>query len=456
MKSTIKARICAVCAVIAITLGSCGVPITDNDKIGSTEAPVNLSSSEDESKSDSEKDTDKDKDKEKEKDNDDEDDSEPDDDEESEDEDDPDEDDSKPKDTPTEGTATVHLVCAGDNLIHDNIYVDAQNDDGSYDFSKCYEPVRRLIEPADIAILNQETLVNDAFDPSTFPLFSTPTECGDAVVDLGFNVISMSNNHVLDKGAEGLISSLDYWDTKDVVHYGAYRDEDDADDIKTMEVNGVTFAFLGYMEHTNGIFLDDNGPGKVVYISEKSYIEDQVKRADKMADVVVVSCHFGTEIYNEINDMQVSFSNQLVEWGADLIIGTQAHALSTCTYLDKPDGGQAFVFYGLGNFFSTMYDADNEDGRYGKSLIGYLGDLDIVKDFSTGEITLENIKCIPVVSHYEGETWNSMWYNCRVYPWADYTDDMMKKHMMCWRSGVTKKTLENYIAYIPDEFLSIE
>lgn len=451
MNVSVKARLCAAAAVLALGLSSCGVPIIDNDKIGSTESPSERSSaaeSEDDAsgkESDSAAEDSKDGGDNASSGED-----------ESTDEPQQDSSETEISEQPTDGTATVHLVCAGDNLIHDNIYVDAQKDDGSYDFSPCYEPVRRLIEPADIAILNQETLVNDAFAPSTFPLFSTPTECGDAVVDLGFNVISMSNNHVLDKGAEGLISSLDYWDSKDVVHYGAYRDEDDADDIKTMEVNGITFAFLGYMEHTNGIYLDENGPGKVVYISESDYIKDQVQRADKMADVVVVSCHFGTEILNEINAMQVNFSNDLVEWGADLIIGTQAHALSTCTYLDKPDGGKAFVYYGLGNFFSTMYDADNEDGRYGKSIIGYLGDLDIVKDFSTGDVTFENIKAIPVVSHYEGETWESMWYNCRVYPWADYTDDLLKKHMMCWRSGVTRSTLESYLEYIPEEYLSIE
>ena len=450
MRVSVKARICAICAVLALGLGSCGEPIVDNDKIGSTEAPVSISSSE--SSENAASDTEEPSNDQ----NSGGDDSPAETDTDSEDETSEPDGGSDKHDQPTEGTATVHLVCAGDNLIHDNIYVDAQNEDGSYDFSKCYEPVRRLIEPADIAILNQETIVNDAFPPSTYPMFSTPTECGDAVVDLGFNVISMCNNHVLDMGATGLINSLDYWDSKGVVHYGAYRDQEDADTIKTMEVNGITFAFIGYMEHTNGISLDPNGPGKVIYISQREYIEDQVRQADEIADVVVVSCHFGTEIMNEINDMQVNFSNDLVSWGADLIIGTQAHALSTCRYLDKPDGGLAFVYYGLGNFFSTMYDADNSDGKYGKSIIGYLGDLDIVKDFSTGEITFENVKAIPVVSHYEGETWESMWYNCRVYPYADYTDELLKKHMMCWRSGVTRATLESYLSYIPDEFLSIE
>lgn len=355
------------------------------------------------------------------------------------------------------GKTVVSFACAGDNLIHDNIYVDAQKEDGSYDFSKCYAPCKKLIEGVDVAVLNQETVVNDAFPPSTFPMFSTPTEVGDAVVDFGFNVISMCNNHVLDMGSTGLISSLDYWDSKDVVHYGAYRDEADAEDIKTMEIDGVTFAFLGYMEHTNGIFLSDDEPGEVVYIEERDRIERQVRAADEIADVVVVSCHFGTEVLNDLNNMQIEFAPQLVEWGADLIIGTQAHALSTCEYIDKPDGGKAFCYYGLGNFFSTMYDADNPDGQYGRAIIGIFGKLDVVKDYDNGgAISFENVKAIPVISHYEGDSWESMWYNCAVYPYGDYTDEMFSRHMMYQRAGVTRNTLQNYINYIPEEFLAYE
>ncbi len=363
----------------------------------------------------------------------------------------------KPAEQPTSGKAVVHLACAGDNLIHDNIYEEAKQPDGSYDFHKCYENVRGLIEGTDVAILNQETVVNDAFEPSTFPVFSTPTEDGDAVVDLGFNVISMSNNHVLDKGSAGLISSLDYWDSKGVVHYGAYRDEADSEDIKTLEVNGIKFAFLGYMEHTNAIFLDDDEPGKVVYLSEEEKIERQIRQADEMADVVVVSCHYGTEILNEINDQQITLTPKLVEWGADLVIGTQAHALSTCTYMDKPDGGKAFVYYGLGNFFSTMYDADNPDGQYGRSIIGILGKLDVVKDYDNGgAISFEHVKAIPVISHYEGASWDSMWYNCAVYPYGSYSEDLWSRHMMHVQAGVSRDDLERYINFIPHEFLAYE
>lgn len=341
---------------------------------------------------------------------------------------------------------TASLVCVGDNLIHDNIYNEALKLGGGtdYDFTQMYEHVTKYIEGTDVAIINQETLVTDAYKPQSYPCFVSPTAIGDKAVDMGFNVVSMCNNHVLDMGADGLISSLDYWDTKDVVHYGAYRSEEDANEIRTMEVNGITFAFLGYMEHTNGFFLDGDN-GKVIYLSEEDKIEEQIRQADQIADVVVVSCHYGTEIMNELNQQQIDLTPKLVEWGADLIIGTQAHTLSTCEYLDKPDGSQAFVYYGLGNFISTMYDI--------KSLVGIIGKLNVVKDPDSGVISFENVKAIPIISHFEAVDYNGDWYNCAVYPYAEYTDDLFARNYVY---GFTRESVEECLSYIPEEFLSIE
>ena len=295
-----------------------------------------------------------------------------------------------------------------------------------------------------MAVLNQETLVTDKFEPSSYPMFCSPTAVGDKVVDMGFNVFSMCNNHVLDKGAEGLISSLDYWDSKKVVHYGAYRNEKDSENIRTLEKNGIKFAFLGYMEHTNGMSLTDDN-GKVIYLSEEDKIKEQIQKADKIADVVVVSCHFGTEVLNELNDMQVNLAPKLVKWGADLIIGTQAHTISTCNYIDKPDGTKAFCYYGLGNFISTMYDT--------KALVGMIGKLDVVKNPDNGKITFKNVKAIPVISHFEATSYDSDWYNCTVYPYKEYTDELFQKNYV---QGFSRETVEQCLSYIPKEFLKIE
>lgn len=344
------------------------------------------------------------------------------------------------------GSGSFHLLCAGDNLIHDNIYTEAWNKGGDhYDFHGMYDELKPYLDRADVAILNQETLVNDAFPASTYPVFSTPTEDGDAVVDIGFNVISMCNNHVLDKGSEGLISSLDYWDTKPVVHYGAYRDKADSENIRTMEVNGVIVAFLGYMEHTNGLSVGEGEEGKVIYLKNTKTIKKQIQKAKKIADVVVVSCHFGTEVAHPINEQQRELAPKLADWGADIIIGTQAHCVSECGYVEGSTGRRAFCYYGLGNLFHTMYDKH--------SAVGILGDMDVTCDFETGEVTLSNIKAIPTISHFEADSYNSMWYNSKVYPLAEYTDEQFARN---FNDGVTRASVMECLSCIPEEYLSIE
>ncbi|MCD8107430.1 MAG: CapA family protein [Oscillospiraceae bacterium] len=344
---------------------------------------------------------------------------------------------------------TVSLLCAGDNLIHSSIYnqakrrAKANGDEDGYDFDYVYESIESYFEGVDIAILNQETIVTDELEPSDYPNFCSPGDLGRKMVDLGFNVISISNNHVLDRGETGLLATLNFWkEQEDVVVYGAYESEEDMNNIRTMEVNGITFAFLGYTQHTNGLYLPSDTECWIIRITDDNMelIEEQVRYADSIADVVVVSVHYGTEVSNELSSLQISLTPQLVEWGADLIIGTQAHTVETMEYIDKPDGGQAFVFYGLGNLVSAMADP--------LAMVGIIGKLEITKNMDTGEVTIENVKAIPIITQY-GYNYS----NIHIEPYATYTDELLSAHGC---SGFTQDTIDKVLSYIPEEFLSIE
>lgn len=119
----------------------------------------------------------------------------------------------------TEETAksgTVHVVAAGDNFVQTSVYnsaaAHAENGE-TYNFAYVYDGVKDLVNGsnADLRIINQETLICDNPDieisGSNFN-FNSPPEAGEAIVDLGFNVVSMCNNHLLDKGVEGLTSCM--------------------------------------------------------------------------------------------------------------------------------------------------------------------------------------------------------------------------------------------------------
>ncbi len=345
---------------------------------------------------------------------------------------------------PEPAYSSVNIVCAGDNLIHSPIYnqAKARSADGtSYDFSYAYQHVASYIEEADLAILNQETIISDEFEPSTYPLFCSPTDLADEMLRIGFDAFSISNNHVLDKGEKGLLSTLNFWKTEypDVPVYGAYESEDDMNDIRTLTVNGITFAFLGYMEHTNGLSLPSGSPCRLTYLSEEELIEEQVKKAAEIADCVIVSVHFGIEVTTVITDQQYEFAQKLADWGADVIVGTQPHTIQSMEYLDKADGGKAFVFYCLGNFLSAMADP--------YAMVEYLGRLTVTKDNSSGEITIENPNAVPLINHYD-----AYYQNIRVYPFSEYTEELAAAH------GCENTSYEFFkkVIYdnIPEEYLA--
>lgn len=338
---------------------------------------------------------------------------------------------------------SVNLVCAGDNLIHAPIYNQAARraDGNGYDFSAAYEHVAPLIGEADLAILNQETIVTDEFEPSTYPSFASPSQLAEEMVKIGFDAMSVSNNHVLDKGERGLISTLTFWKENypQIPVYGAYLNDDDMNDIRTLTVNGITFAFLGYPEHTNGLRLPADSECRVVYLAETDLIEKQIKAAKEIADCVIVSPHFGIEVTNTVTEQQKVISQQLADWGADIIVGTQPHTIQTMQYIDRADGGKSFVFYCLGNFISSMNDP--------RSMVEYLGRITVTKNCDTGEIELSSANALPLINHYD-----SSYSDVRVYPFSEYTPELAAAHGC---NGTSYEFFEKLIAdNIPEEFLA--
>lgn len=340
---------------------------------------------------------------------------------------------------------TVTLMCAGDNLIHSPLYNQARQralEKGveGYDFDYAYQYVEDLIDIVDLSILNQETIVSDEFEPSNYPFFCSPGDLGDKMIELGFDAISISNNHCLDKGEAGLLSTLSYWKNThpDIPVYGAYKNEEDMNNIRTLEVNGIKFAFLGYMEHTNGLYLPEGSECELIYLSNLDLIEQQIRYADEIADVVVISPHYGVEVTNTVTQTQKDLTKLFVEWGADLIIGTQPHTVQTMEYIDKPDGGKAFVFYCLGNLISAQSS--------NLSMVGMLGYLTITKDLTNNEIIISDVQAVPLIDQYEAGS-----RNVRVYPYWEYDPALISEHGC---QNVSWDLFEKIISEnIPSEYL---
>ena len=149
----------------------------------------------------------------------------------------------------------VSFFFAGDAILHESVYVDAQNEDGTFNFDKQLHYIKDIVRKYDLAYYNQETILGGSdLGLSGYPTFNSPFEFGDYMVEAGFNLVSTANNHCLDRGTEGIINSHDFWKSKSgVLMQGTNISQEESDEIKSVEVKGIKFAFLSYTYGTNGI-----------------------------------------------------------------------------------------------------------------------------------------------------------------------------------------------------------
>ena len=358
----------------------------------------------------------------------------------------------EPEPEPEPVVTTLHFSATGDNLIHNGLYLQAGQRAGGegYDFGALYENVAPFYQNFDINWINQETLITDELPPSTYPCFCTPAAMGQELYDVGWRVISMSNNHSYDKGATGIAATRRFWAEmpEDVVTTGLFAGEENYDNIPIQEKDGVRIAYLAYTEHTNGLPTPAEAEANVIYTGEEDVIQRQIELARGQADVVMVGVHWGVEGSHNVTDAQRMLGQKMADWGADVIIGTHPHVVQAVETLTAADGRSVPIAYSLGNFVSMQADADN--------LIGLIFTLDIVKTTQpdgASETVIENPSVVPMVMHYDAN-----YANGRAYLYRDYTDELAAAHGVRARwPAFSKEYIQQVLSeYISPEYLILE
>lgn len=314
---------------------------------------------------------------------------------------------------------SVDLLAVGDNLIHSGIYRSGQTDTNVWNYDHLYQYVRNEIADADIAIVNQETiLVADHNNISSYPSFGSPTEIGDALANAGFDVVLHASNHVLDKGSAVVHETMDFWRTNhpEVTVLGINASQEEADTVPIVECKGIRFAMLNYTYGTNGYTLPEDEP-YLVNLLDKEKVGEMIAKAKEVSDIVVFFCHVGQEYVYEPNEESKEWVNFLLEQGVDIAIDSHPHVLEPYTMLTRADGHQMLVYYSMGNFISTQ-DAVPR-------LLGGLAKITVEKRIGAEEtsISVTDYTLEPLVTH-----WNHDAMTYAVYRLSDYTDDLAADH----------------------------
>ena len=303
------------------------------------------------------------------------------------------------------------FIAVGDALIHGAVYKDAYSN-GVYNFNNMFTEVKPIIEQYDLKYYNQETILGGtSLGLSSYPLFNSPQEVGDAFMNMGFNLVSLATNHSLDYGERGLINSINYWGKQEgVIAAGSYESEESRVTPRIMEKNGITYTLLSYSTLTNGLRIP-YGKDYLFDLYSEEKVKANIERVRDKVDVVMVAMHWGAEYTHTPVQEEKTIAKYLASLGVDIVIGTHPHVIQPIDFIDN-----TMVIYSLGNFISSQIGIER--------LVGLMASVTIKKTVTDGNvtITLEEPAAQLVYTRKAGITYGA---GFKLYPFSKLDDTIL-------------------------------
>ncbi|MGI6684660.1 MAG: CapA family protein [Bacillota bacterium] len=226
---------------------------------------------------------------------------------------------------------------------------------------------RDILSSADITFANLESPLSDQgkkIDGKGIWFRGKP-ENREALIQAGFDVISLANNHALDYDSPALLQTIDLLSAAGIKPVGGGKDINEARSPVIIEREGIKIAFLAYSEmadivwsykHPRRLKATEEIPGIAPLVVEQ-IIED-IENVKSQADFVFLSLHWGVEYQDMPESYQIEMAHQLIDAGADVILGHHPHCLQGVELYH--DG---LIAYSLGNFvFDQNWSEKTREG----------------------------------------------------------------------------------------------
>jgi hypothetical protein len=237
--------------------------------------------------------------------------------------------------------------------------------DSSGDFAYPARDIGKFLSNADLTHTSNEVSFMDGCSVYSGMRFCSKPEYIETLKASGVNIVELTGNHNNDFGADKSVKSIEMYKELGWDYFGGGLNDEDASKILYKEVKGSTVAFLGYNYYDSmfrsAALAGQNRAGANFYSVEK--MERNIKEARENADVVIVTFQFQecwsyppTDVIYPIcykplsNPDQKGTFRKAIDFGADIVIGTQAHQPQT---YELYNGGT--IFYGLGNLYFDQH-----------------------------------------------------------------------------------------------------
>lgn len=256
----------------------------------------------------------------------------------------------------------VTLLFVGDIMLSRLIgSIMVKNNDWRYPFLGMAD----FLTAADVTFGNLEgPLSNRGIKMGSIYSFRDDPKVIEGLAYAGFDVLSLANNHIWDYGSDALVDTMSILELANIDFVGAGLDYEVAHKPLIKEVGKTKIAYLGYTNLLPESLGAKEAEPAIALLNTNTVGED-IKTAKSLADIVVVSIHWGNEYETKENEFQKTTAHALIDAGADLIIGHHPHVRQPLEQY-----GNGFIIYSLGNFvFDQNFSEDTKEGGVLKVII---------------------------------------------------------------------------------------
>ena len=247
-------------------------------------------------------------------------------------------------------SSEVVVTFAGDICFHEEGYVMDYYDTVN-DLEKCISPeLLQIMKDSDVFCLNHEYTIGESGTATTAKTyaFQAKPERMNLLTEMGVDLVTLSNNHVYDYGPEALHETCDLLSQANIDYIGGGHNISDAKRAVYYEINGLKIGFVAASNaevHRFTPQATEDSPGILLAYDMAEYLA-VVKEASQNCDYLIAYMHWGTEDSNYLNEQQQAEGRQLLEAGADIVVGGHPHVLQGMEYVDgKP------IIYSMGDFW---------------------------------------------------------------------------------------------------------
>lgn len=209
------------------------------------------------------------------------------------------------------------------------------------------EQLKSILSKSDYSICNFEAPVQSKGLPirKSGPTLDQDIKSIDVLSDLGFNVVLLANNHIMDYGEEGCKATMQACHENNITYVGAGFAKE-AYQVRVVEISGLKIGFLSLVQHEFGVVESSDDPSLGTAWINSYDIEEVIKTAKPKVDYLFVLPHAGVEHIDAPLPEWRRCYRKIIDWGADMIIASHPHCPQGWElYKDK------FIFYSLGNFY---------------------------------------------------------------------------------------------------------